>query len=419
MTIQVIAPRGTETDAAALIAQQEQARRDHPLQPFAEETKNFLAAFSELLLHDTGARKYPELQALGFWLRPASLQRVEAHFKMTQPAGSRSAPRGLVLHFPPANVDTIFVYTLALALLAGNASITRLSGRAGAAGQLLAALLRQACAQAGPAIAAHIYIVRYAHDAATTGLLSRAADVRMIWGGDEAVAAVRAIAAGPLTKDLAFADKFSWAAFDAKQYAAMPEDAREKMAGQFANDLFWYEQMACSSPRAIAWVGTEDAATGAGDDFYRRVSAAAGYKAMRIDAGAHMARLGADYLAQVDLPITLRRTFGPRLAVLRIIAPEALLPFKRVGYGHGLLIECVLPGLAALADMAERRDQTLVHAGFSPAILQEFAARCGGRGFDRLVPPGQALAFHHIWDGYDIVRELTRCVQTGFEAGVS
>ena len=43
-------------------------------------------------------------------------------------------PRGLVFHVPPANVDTIFVYSWALSALAGNSNVVRISSRsAGAA----------------------------------------------------------------------------------------------------------------------------------------------------------------------------------------------------------------------------------------------------------------------------------------------
>ncbi|MFC6804089.1 acyl-CoA reductase [Deinococcus caeni] len=38
-------------------------------------------------------------------------------------------PRGLVFHVPPANVDTIFIYSWLMSVLAGNRNVIRLSSR--------------------------------------------------------------------------------------------------------------------------------------------------------------------------------------------------------------------------------------------------------------------------------------------------
>jgi len=83
---------------------------------------------------------------------------------------------------------------------------------------------------------------------------------------------------------------------------------------------------------------------------------------------------------------------------------------RRVAPGGGLFHEVVLPSLGALAPHLTRRDQTLTVFGIAPAALREAARLFNGRGIDRIVPVGQALAFHHVWDGYDLFQQFTRRV---------
>ena len=40
--------------------------------------------------------------------------------------------------------------------------------------------------------------------------------------------------------------------------------------------------------------------------------------------------------------------------------------------------------------------------------LGQLATGLGGRGIDRIVPFGSALRFSAVWDGYDLLAELTR-----------
>lgn len=413
ISVKQFLPQETSRDLSSL--QQELLAQKPTLLPFAPEVKKFLGDFSARLLGDAAARQYPALQTLGFWLRPTSLTQIEADYRHLSNTQRVLVPRGTVLHFPPANIDTMFVYGLALALLAGNRSVIRLSNRVGKTGQLLTNLLRQELAE-HPVLSGTIYIVSYDHDTAITAALSQIADARMIWGGDTAVAAIRAIPAASHCHDLCFTDKFSWMAIDASYYLECKVDRRNHIAAALANDIFWFEQQACSSPRAIVWVGDQLLATEIADDFYQRLVTAATEKNLLPDTSSRIAQLNADYLAQIDLPVTRRRNYGTRLTVLHCDSFDGLRDFKRMNYGHGLLLEHNASDLAALAAITEPRDQTLVYVGFSPAKLQDFANQTLGRGFNRLVPAGQALAFHHRWDGYDIIQQLTQQLQIGYEA---
>ncbi len=106
------------------------------------------------------------------------------------------------------------------------------------------------------ALLADSWVVTYGHDDAITARISLACDARLVWGGDATVAKVRSIPLKPVAVDAGFADRFSFAAFSAEQVCDDDEQALRETVRRFANDTLWFSQQACSSPRAVFWIGT-------------------------------------------------------------------------------------------------------------------------------------------------------------------
>jgi hypothetical protein len=64
-----------------------------------------------------------------------------------------------------------------------------------------------------------------------------------------------------------------------------------------------------------------------------------------------------------------------------------------------------------LAPYITARWQTLTYYGVGREILSGFVSDNSLKGIDRIVPVGSALDMGVIWDGYDIVRTLSRVVE--------
>ncbi len=400
----IVALRAPE--AAATLS--ERVRAAGTLPPFADEAVSLLAGLSRRLLADAEARRHPALQALGYWLRPAALARLRADFARRAPAGHVAAARGLALHFPPANVPTMPVYSWVPALLAGNANILRLSRRQPPAAACLLRLLEAALA--APEAAAVARMTAFvAYDPAEediTARLSAGADLRLVWGGDDTVLRVRAVPMPPHGLDLAFPDRFSLAVLDAGAVAAATGDERQRLAEALHRDLFTFDQMACSSPRLLVWVGAADAAAAAGADLLARVGALAA-EAPPPDAGAALDRLTALHRLALDIEATALDRFGPLMV---LAAPAATAgAARRTAFGGGLLVATRLDSLDALPSLVTRRDQTLVHFGLDPAALRALAPRLPG--VERVVPVGRALDFDAVWDGIDLLSACVRFVR--------
>lgn len=374
----------------------------------------FLTKFARRLLAPATARRYPELASLGFFLRKGEI--AKALSKLDTGGESLRFPRGLVFHVPPANVDTIFVYSWALSALAGNHNVVRVSSRSAGAAEAVVEALNAALSDVDPAtalaIAATQRMVTYDRSDEVSGALSAAADLRVIWGGDASVRALRQYPLAPHARDLTFPDRSSFAVASVQGWQRSSEQERQAAAEGFYNDSYWFDQAACSSPRAIFWVGDTEGATKAGEQFRALLSAVlAGKQHVTEPAMAVQKRVSA-YGTAVDGLVTKISFDGAGadtngLATLELTDPAAL---PREWLGAGTFANARVAALADLVPIVLRKDQTVTQFGFTEPELVQFATELAGRGVDRIVPFGSALTFSAIWDGYDLLAEFSRLV---------
>ena len=375
-----------------------------PLVPFSEPVVDLCAGFSQAIFRDREASRYPELAALAFWMRRAELARLRADFEKMARTDTVTVPRGLVFHIPPGNVDTIFVYSWLLAALTGNRNVIRMSSRRAPQSDILLRLWRESLSHAAPEMAQSTMVVGYGHSDEATRALSLACDVRVVWGGDRTVSAIRAVPLAPHARELTFADRASLAAIHAGRYSELDEAGRAKLAERFFNDAYWFDQMACSSPRLVVWVGAPETAIPATGAFWDSLAACIRRKHFESPAAIHMRKLVFSCEAIVDLPVSSYR----RDLEATVLQLESLASLPREHSGGGLFFTARVDYLKDLVPVLKRHHQTLTHFGFDAPELRDLAARFGGQAIDRMVPVGQALRFGRFWDGYDLLHEFCR-----------
>jgi hypothetical protein len=404
MNVRQIVPANGEADLGRTLAQLKRTWT-----PFASELVECCSALSTALMRDAEARVYPELQALAFWLRKSAVLRMRQDFMELASENCLLAPRGLVFHIPPSNVETISLYSWALAFLTGNSSVIRLSSRKSPQSGILIRLL-QAVLE-GPAaddLTGNTVILEYGHDAAVTAEISAAADVRITWGGDETIRRIRQAPLAPHAKDLGFADRTSLAVLRASAWLSLSESSRQQLAERFFNDTYWFNQMACSSPRVLVWCGESDECAAASCSFLPCLREQITRKNYALQTGAYLKKLAFAHGAILDnAAVREYSTYGNELTVVTLADLAGLC---RQHCGGGLLYQVFLRNLDDLAEFIGRPDQTLATFGFNACALRDFAARLNGKGIDRIVPVGSALEFSRFWDGYDLLQELTRRV---------
>ncbi|WP_017756430.1 acyl-CoA reductase [Calidifontibacillus oryziterrae] len=375
----------------------------NPLKPFHPEVLLFLDSISKTIFGDRSYRRFPELIALAYWLRKAHLVEMQELFN-NQTNSKIVLARGVALHFAPSNVDTIFVYSWVLSMLAGNNNIIRISGQKQVQTELLLHAIMIGL-EKYQEVANRTVILTYDHDIETSKYLSERCDVRIIWGGDNTVKAIRAIPLAPLAIELTFPDRFSLSVIEANTILKAGEEDFADFIHRFYNDGFWFAQMACSSPRLIVWIGNDQAIKAAGELFWNGIDNYLNTHFIDYSPALQVQKLATGYLLSGSDNV---QYFSHQKNFSRIKVDSIDLEIRGKHCGGGLFIELSLQKLNDLIPYLDDKDQTLSYYGFKRTELVDFAKKLQNRGIDRIVPIGQALNFEGIWDGYDLLFYLTR-----------
>jgi hypothetical protein len=380
-----------------------------PLSYLDDESITFLAALSRRLLRDPAARSRAELVSLAYFLRRSALERLAQENPSTS-GPCRRYPIGTVFHIPPANVDTMFVYSWARSLLCGNKNIIRVSSRARDAVAVIERLLSETMEDGNfDRLAATQRMVTYDRDDEVTSALSAACDLRVIWGGDGTVRSIRKHPLRPSARDLSFPDRNSFAVVSAEAFESLDDGGRRRVAEQLYNDMYWFDQAGCSSPRWLVWQANPDRSIDAvRASLLEHLDAVIRSKAYHVETGMAIDKLSGAYGAALRGEATHVGLVSNELVS---VWADDIARLPRQYSGAGILFEARVAGLTDLSNIVKRQDQTLGHFGFTAAQLSELADACNGRGVDRLVPLGDALAFSAVWDGLDLMDQLTRIVE--------
>ena len=379
--------------------------------PFDPRAVAFVTRFAQRLLIDSQIRQFPELAALGHWFRSARLRDLAYNYP-NEVADTLIVGRGLAFHLAPANVDSVFMYSWLISLLAGNTNIVRVSQKISPQLSFLINVLRAVLQEeVGTAVGSRIVLLTYPHDEAITRAISMRCMARVVWGGDATVATIRAIPLRPTAVEICFPDRFSVAAIKSESILAACDADLSRLAAAFYNDAFWFAQQACSSPRLVNWIGSAESCASARSRFWNAVE----LEVVRRDAentpAMGMARLAAAFefaAAGLAHPYQLGSGVGfPTLLELEVPISDAI---KEIHCGNGLFLEQRFDSLEQLAVQLSDKEQTLAVHGFTRPEIKMLVHALGGRALDRIVPIGEALAFAPVWDGTDLFVFFTRSI---------
>lgn len=374
--------------------------------PGAPALVDYWTTVGQALAADPRAKVSPELTSLAFWLRRPRLEKLAAKARGESGGDTLRLARGTVLHVTPANVEAMFAYSLCLAHLCGNRSIVRAPSRRGEATQAILDAL--ACAESQVTTAAGMNtLISYPRGGEETAQLSAHCDTRVIWGGDATVMEVGGLPLPPRANEIRFADRFSMALLDA---ANLPSgEALDKLCAALWADISAFDQLACSCPRLLVWVGSSAQVAGAQAAFWPALERAAAARRKPVDgaravdrrvAACRMAAAGASAFADLG---------EGRLTRVSIPGAGLVPALAELHPGGGLLLEGSAASVQEAAAWLPDHGQTVVAAGFPREALADFARAAHGRAA-RVVAPGFALDFGPIWDGRDLLAELTRTV---------
>lgn len=374
----------------------EQMQNARQLHPFDDEVIGFFNDLSALLRTN---RDYSDVATFGFWCRKAALMKERGKYDDI----AERYGKGIVFHSTPSNVPVNFAFSFAAGLLSGNANIVRLPGKPFEQVSIISDAIRQLLETKHQNIAPYIAFVKYPPIKEITDYFSALCHVRVIWGGDMTVAELRQSKIPARTTEITFADRHSIAVIDADAYLAA--DRKETIIQNFYNDTYFSDQNACTAPRIIFWQGEKKREAKA--DFWNRVHEKT-VKEYTLAPVQTVGKLNAMYSVAANRPVKVE--LAEDMLVTRLDVDKIDKDLMNYKYNSGFYFEKDIEDLREIVDVCDVRCQTLTYFGVKEEDFRTFLEEARPKGIDRIVPLGKSMDFTLIWDGYDLIRQMSRKV---------
>jgi len=376
-----------------------------PFVPFDELICDFLNSLSAVLLADQSARIYPDVISFAYWCRKASIAKLKKDFKETR----ARLGLGLVFHIAPSNVPINFAFSYAFSLLAGNANIIRVPSKDFPQTQVVCRAINQIFKdEKYKEIRQGTVFVKYEQSDEITGKLSEKCNARIIWGGDQAIQHIRKLPTPERCVEIAFADRYSFCVIDGDSVLNADDNTIKKLAWSFYNDTYLMDQNACSSPHLVVWLGDIDVVSKAKEKFWDSVYelAVSKYELPPVNSVDK-------YMLLCENAINLEGIVGFKRHgnyLYRLDMDNLPTGMDAIRGKYGYFYEYATQDLNNVAHIVNEKYQTLTYFGIDKTHLLDFVINNRLRGIDRIVPVGSALDIGVIWDGYDLIRCLSRII---------
>jgi hypothetical protein len=405
----ILIPNSISSQMQVLVGESNQISNS-PTAVFTAERIAFLAELSHRLLAHKEARALPDVVSFAYWSRRANLMRMADRFTS---AGDLRFGLGLSFHICPANVPINFAFSMAFGLLSGNTSVVRLPSKNSPTLSVIVEIISELIkTQSYLTLASALMLVRYDRNDQVNRFWMSVADGRIVWGGDSTVDYMRTLPCRTRSREVAFPDRYSFAVLDPCAVLALENTELQTLCLRLFNDMYLMDQMACSSPQLLVWVGDPEKAEQAKAHFWPVIE--------------HLARLRyfPEPVQIMDKFVQACRSSFNNNQVIEIkrhgnqlyrVQLSGVSPRQEESRGYyGTIHEVTFDTLEPLTQMITEKYQTLTYFGLDISEIKEFIIKNRLRGIDRVVPIGKALNMDIVWDGYEIIPALSRYVDLDF-----
>jgi len=368
-------------------------------EPFDDQVIDYLEIVSKILLNNPESKKYPDVITFAFWCRKAFINSLQKPYAdMINRIG-----RGMAFHIAPSNVAVNFAYSLVAGMLSGNANIVRLPSKDFEQVRIIVDALRTGL---DDNIKPTICLVQYGHNQDITDYLSALCDTRIIWGGDQTIATIRKSPLKPRATEIAFSDRYSISVIDAEEY--LKAINRENIAKGFFNDTYLTDQNACTSPRLVVWMG--DNIEEAQDIFWNEL-----HSLVKEKYTLHPVQAVSKYVnlcLQAANHKNVQLKSGNDNYIVRVKVDELTHSLMECKGDSGYFMEYEAKALDELLPLCTTQCQTVSYYGIKAHEIRDFVMTLRPRGIDRIIPIGKTMDFSLVWDGYDLIRSLSREIRS-------
>ena len=375
-------------------------------QPFDDLCCKFISDLSIELSKVKSIKSYPDIKALSFWCRNRNIQNLKNNLNLSN--NELRLGVGLVFHITPSNMPTNFAYSLLFGLLSGNSNIIKVPTKKFPQIDIICECIKKVLKKKiFLSIKSKIKIVRYSNNDEFTKNISSICDARLIWGGNSSINQIRNFKLKERSLDLAFSDRFSYCVLEGKKILELNKFEMNRLIENFYNDTFLMDQNACSSPHLILWLN--DKSQKARNYFWRELSnyIKKKYEFPDIASIDKYSMLCADILEMENIKSYKKIDNLIYIITLKSLNSEIIHQRGKWGYFY----EYHVKDLNDVLKFVDKSCQTLSYFGVSKNNIKELIFKSNPKGIDRIVPVGQTLNINLTWDGYDIVKMLSRVIE--------
>lgn len=379
---------------------------EYCIKPFDSRVLELSGRLSKRILINPNLGRVPALVALAFWLRPSNLKRISNdNLHLISNQNIVLSPIGLVFHVCPANVDTMFIYSLMVSILMGNKNILRVSNRLDHEyiSLLFTILNEELETEESKIFRNYINIVSYQHEEDINAFFAEKANARLIWGGDNTSKIFKSIIGNPRCKDIVFADRISISIFNTHMFINEPNDSQLKIVKDFYNDSFTFDQKGCSSPQTIFLYGNSNDNKIFTNLFYTLLEEISEKEYSGDNASLASLKFNQLIGDVIEDKVTSFKNDFATLYFVNSSSSSNL--YHSCGGGYFYLNEIL--ELNDCIYFINNKVQTISYFGLNQIEIELLANKSAGIGIDRIVPIGKALNFDYIWDGYNLCEELS------------
>jgi hypothetical protein len=408
-----------DRELAKLIANLDGAREELHAIPISQ----LIGFFDSLAAHWKTSKELPKevganLEHLAQFIKKDNLERMlntglRGNFKVLDTfiefGGDNrffhAQPRGIAVHWLAGNVPILGFYSIIQAMLTKNVSLIKASSKGY---NDLLRLVESMVAHsddtlAGTTLAKFFSVVLVdKDDRKNQELMSEKADIRIAWGGPEAIESIMGLKRAFYCEDIIYGPKYSYAAISKDSL-----DDADRIANRLAFDVSTFDQYACSSPHTVFIESSIESAK----EFAKQLADAL-EKVNRL----MLPKQGTDPGKAMDI-LSLRTEY---MITGNVYSSEntdwTVIYSEETGLAEACFSRVIfvrpIENLEDLAPFSDRRKQTLGLAVKDVERRKELVNALTFRGIDRCPPIGTLTLFESPWDGMFGVDKMVRWVTT-------
>lgn len=378
---------------------------NRPSELFGAQECNFLEKLSLKLNNISNIHRYPDIKTAAFWCRKKNIEKL----KKETVNGNLKIGIGKIFHITPSNVPTNFFYSMIMGLLTGNSNIVKVPTKEFDQVKIICNAINSLIKN-NTFIKKRISIIQYDYSKIDiTKRISENCNGRIIWGGDKSINEIKNLTTKTKCIDVIFPDRYSLALLNANKIFNLSNSKIKKLARDFYNDTFFYDQNACTSPHLILWVGNSNIIEKAKKKFWTSV-----IKEVK-ENFTFTNYIASEKLNHLYNLIAEHKDLGNFKNYENLIYvfenTKISNDIHNIRGKWGIFFEQKINHLNTINKYINEKFQTLTYFGFEKEYFKKFINEMKPVGIDRIVPIGRSMEMNFFWDGYDLKNILTRSIE--------